>query len=43
MPASVKAVIAHAVEIYGGYTTDKATKYVDAMSKEGRLIEECWS
>lgn len=43
MPTSVKAAIAHAVESQGGYTADKAKKYVHDMAKEGRLIEECWS
>ena len=43
MPAAVKEAIAFAAETHGGYSADEAQKYVNFMTKEGRLIEECWS
>ena len=43
MPAGVKAALAKAAEIEGGYSEEDAKKYVVTMVREGRLIEECWS
>ncbi|KAF9442824.1 riboflavin synthase domain-like protein [Macrolepiota fuliginosa MF-IS2] len=43
MPAAVRAALAKAVEREGGYSGDGATKYIENMIREGRLIEECWS
>ena len=43
MPTAVKNAIKGAAEIFGGYTSEDASKYVEKMIQEGRLIEECWS
>lgn len=43
MPLAVKEAIAYSVELHGGYSSEEAKHYVDAMVKDGRLIEECWS
>jgi len=43
MPAGVKASLAKAAEIEGGYSEEDAKKYVATLVREGRLIEECWS
>ena len=43
MPAAVKEAIAFAAETHGGFSAEEAKKYVHSMTKEGRLIEECWS
>jgi hypothetical protein len=43
MPLAVKEAIAYSVELHGGYSSAEAKHYVDAMVKDGKLIEECWS
>jgi len=43
MPAAVKEAIAFAAETHGGFSAEEAKRYVHSMTKEGRLIEECWS
>ena len=43
MPASVKEAIRAAVETEGDYSEEESRKYVDAMVREGRLLEESWS
>ena len=43
MPAAVKEAIAFAAETHGEFSAEEAKKYVHSMTKEGRLIEECWS
>lgn len=43
MPLAVKEAIAYSVELYGGCSSAEAKHYVDAMVKDGRLVEECWS
>ena len=43
MPAAVKDAIRFAVEKYGGHKPDAAIEFVNAMERDGRLIEECWS
>lgn len=43
MPAGIKAALAKAAEVEGGYSEEDAKKYVVTMVREGRLIEECWS
>ncbi|PFH47620.1 hypothetical protein AMATHDRAFT_82115 [Amanita thiersii Skay4041] len=43
MPTAVKNAIKAAAEIYGGYSADDASRYIEDMIQEGRLIEECWS
>ena len=43
MPLAVREAIAYCVELHGGYSSAEAKHYVDAMVKDGRLIEECWS
>jgi Sulfite reductase, alpha subunit (flavoprotein) len=43
MPAAVKDAIKFAVEKCGGQNSQAATEFVDAMERDGRLIEECWS
>lgn len=43
MPAAVKEAIAFAAETHGGFSAEEAKMYVHSMTKDGRLIEECWS
>jgi sulfite reductase alpha subunit-like flavoprotein len=43
MPAGVRAALAKASEKEGGHSEEDGKKYIDAMVREGRLIEECWS
>ncbi len=43
MPTAVKAALALCVERFGGRNADAAKEYIQAMEREGRLTEECWS
>ncbi|KAF8622627.1 hypothetical protein AX15_006879 [Amanita polypyramis BW_CC] len=43
MPTAVRGAIKDAIERFGGYSPEDASKYVEKMIQEGRLIEECWS
>ena len=43
MPAGVRESLAFAAETQGGMSEESAKRFVHDMTKEGRLIEECWS
>ena len=43
MPMAVKEAISKAAVEHGGYSEEGAKDYVNALLKEGRLMEECWS
>ncbi|TEB33682.1 riboflavin synthase domain-like protein [Coprinellus micaceus] len=43
MPMAVKEAISKAAVEHGGYSEEAAKDYVNALLKEGRLMEECWS
>jgi sulfite reductase alpha subunit-like flavoprotein len=43
MPAAVKEAIEFAAEKHGGLSVEEAKEYLHSVTKQGRLIEECWS